>query len=143
MKEEAPQFVKVIAFVLVVIFVFLCILLFRQFQHAKRMHEIDSYKILIDNVRHKDPLTVSDVPIIQSWMTFAYIDTIFNIPPAYLQNTLVITDSHYPRISLGRYAKSQHVSEASVVGTVKKVVTDYLTSTTALSTSTSSSFPNY
>ncbi len=131
MHQEAPRAVKIIAFALVVVFVFLCVMLVRQFEHARRMHQIDSYKTLVNKLRDKAPLDVSDVSIIQSWMTFSYIDTIFNLPPTYLQTTLAVTDTHYPRISLGRYAKSQNVSEADFVERVKAAVTSYLTHATS------------
>src|SRR4051812_12432281 len=40
--------------------------------------------------------TAQDVQLIQPWMTFDYIDVVFNVPPDYLKTKLSITDPHYP-----------------------------------------------
>jgi hypothetical protein len=53
---------------------------------------------------------------IRGWMTFRYINLVFNMPPAYLQSALNIKDSRYPNLSLDSLARQQKISSAELVG---------------------------
>jgi hypothetical protein len=52
--------------------------------------------------RHGDHHMLT-VNAIQPWMTFNYLNVVFNLPVQYLQTTLSITDPHYPNIRIGSY----------------------------------------
>ncbi len=67
---------------------------------------------------------------IQGWMTFSYVNHIFNLPQNYLKDSLSITDSHYPNIGISRYAKNQTLDINSFLIRIQESVTQYITNTT-------------
>lgn len=72
-------------------------------------------------------LGVNDVNMIQSWMTFNYINKVFKLPTDYLKNTLNISDSHYPNIPLEDYAEKAKIKTADFTVKVQWAVHSYLT----------------
>ncbi len=70
----------------------------------------------------------SDTSQIQSWMTFSYINHIFNLPPAYLASALAIQDSRYPDLIVSQYAKSKNLIDADFLKQVQDSVSQYLQS---------------
>ena len=63
---------------------------------------------------------------IQDWMTFSYVNHIFNLPVAYLSTSLSIQDTHYPDVIIGQYAKSKNLNNADFVKQVQSAVSQYL-----------------
>jgi hypothetical protein len=63
------------------------------------------------NLRHRGVLrfsqyrlrSLADVDLIQRWMTFNYINKVFNLPADYLKINLGIIDKRYPNIIIGKY----------------------------------------
>jgi len=72
------------------------------------------------------PLGVNDVGTIDSWMTFDYLNHIFNLPPAYLQNNLPITNTRYPHLTIRHYARLQQLDAAQFLSQVRAAVRTYL-----------------
>lgn len=72
-------------------------------------------------------LGVNNVNIIQSWMTFSYINKVFKLPTNYLKNTLNISDSRYPNIPLEDYAEKAKIKTADFTTKVQDAVHSYLT----------------
>lgn len=62
---------------------------------------------------------------IRGWMTFHYVNLVFGLPPAYLQNSLNIKDSHYPNLSLDTLAKQQKISSVQILAKVSQAVTNF------------------
>ncbi len=62
---------------------------------------------------------------IQSWMTFSYIDYIFNLPPDYLSKSLNINDSKYPNLGIRQYAKLNNLDSAVFLKQVQDSVIEY------------------
>jgi hypothetical protein len=75
--------------------------------------------------RHHGPLPVADASVIRTWMTFDYINKLFALTPEYLQTSLKITDSHYPRITIANYAANQHESVGVLLSQVQQAVLWY------------------
>ena len=65
--------------------------------------------------------------MIQSWMTFNYINKVFKLPTNYLKNTLNISDSRYPNIPLEDYAEKAKIKTADFTTKVQDAVHSYLT----------------
>ncbi len=65
---------------------------------------------------------------IQGWMTFDYINFVFNLPPDYLRETLSIEDSKYPRVTLGRYASKTGINVAVLIQNIQKATQQYKSS---------------
>ncbi len=72
-------------------------------------------------------LGVNNVNMIQSWMTFSYINKVFKLPTNYLKNTLNISDSRYPNIPLEDYAEKAKIKTADFTTKVQDAVHSYLT----------------
>lgn len=83
------------------------------------------YELLIDR-KKLNQTTVADVEYIDTWMTFQYINFVFNIPEAYLKNTLKIEDPRYPNMTLGRYVKNKNLDKTKFVKDMKKIVREYV-----------------
>jgi hypothetical protein len=56
------------------------------------------------NINHISRQTATPNQI-QGWMTFSYVNYIFNLPPNYLLETLNIQDTHYPNMGINKYIK--------------------------------------
>ncbi len=68
------------------------------------------------HVRHLQRGVVEfDANKISGWMTFKYINLIFNLPPEYLKNELKITDKRYPDVSIVSLAKRQKQDSAEIL----------------------------
>lgn len=70
----------------------------------------------------------ADIPnpsYIEGWMTFGYINRVFNLPSAYLQKQLGILNVKYPNVQLARSAKDNNVDTAAFVTQVRVVVSQY------------------
>lgn len=82
----------------------------------------------------QQPPTQSIVPpqvdSIGEWMTFAYINKIFNLQNSYLKSNLNIVDVKYPNITLSKAASEAKIDEAIYLVSVKDLVNRY-TSTTS------------
>lgn len=62
---------------------------------------------------------------IQGWMTFRYINYVFNLPANYLDSKLNISDPHYPNITLNKYAGAHALGQAAFLLSVKNAVEAY------------------
>lgn len=67
-------------------------------------------------------VSVSDIA---PWMTFNYINVVFNLPTDYLKNIFGINDPRYPNIRIDRYAKESHIDRTLLLNTIKKYITTY------------------
>lgn len=63
---------------------------------------------------------------IAEWMTFDYLNNVFKMPPAYLKNALKITDSRYPRLTIGGYATTNKIDPALTLAQVKAAVESFV-----------------
>lgn len=88
-------------------------------------------------VKNHGPLTVSDAAVIQPWMTFDYINKVFNLPAGYLKTKLAIADPRYPALSLGGYAHGERLVTSAFVGVVQSAVREYFAAQTPAPASTS------
>jgi|SRR5579872_470616 len=76
---------------------------------------------------HRKPLShitlTSDQ--IQGWMTFRYINHIFNLPSDYLAARLNISDSGYPNVTVDKYALDHNIDNMIFIQKVKDAVGSY------------------
>lgn len=75
--------------------------------------------------RRKSLELASNPSLIESWMTFDYLNHIFALPPEYLKNTLSISDTRYPKLTLHSYAKRNSIAENAFLSEVKDAVTKH------------------
>jgi len=72
--------------------------------------------------------SIAEVDSIRGWMTFSYINKVFNLPGDYLKTNLGITDGKYPNITIGKVVQEQKESENTYLEKVKEAVRQYLSS---------------
>jgi len=118
------------AIVLLVIFLgWLCFLLVQTYTTAHLFSTQDNSGRMFRSVQDvRKPLTIKNVVDIAPWMTFDFINHVFNVPPTYLSNAFNITDANYPRMSLRSYASLHGIDEQTFLVDVQKKVADYLNS---------------
>jgi hypothetical protein len=71
---------------------------------------------------HEKQLAVEDI---RSWMTFDYINRSFGLPPDYFKNNLNIEDNHYPRVTIGHWAKESRQNSEDLVAKIRLLITNF------------------
>lgn len=92
-------------------------------RHGWPMHPHNPLGIIFSGSR--DPLSDSgtlDVDGIELWMTFAYINFRFHLPPDLLREKLTIDDGKYPDVPLSRYVKRNSLDRSVFLEHVKDIV---------------------
>jgi hypothetical protein len=127
-KKEERTIVIVVSLLVIGIIV-LAVLLIRDYRTLNRsgyINFVHGYRARMARIHA--PLTVNDLNVIQSWMTFDYINRIFAVPPSVLQTALKVADVHYPRLSVHEYAEAGHISVDVALQNIKDSLRSYLTS---------------
>lgn len=135
MEEEKNKslytLLLVLALSLFVLFTFLFTKDFRRLRYSGAFgRSTSSLRELYMIRRHYSP-TAQDSTYIQGWMTFSYINRVFNVPNDYLRQQLHIADTHYPSVSVSEVAESQHASLPQFLITVRGAVARYLSPITS------------
>ena len=123
--SKARQIIIVI--ILIMIIILSGVFSFYQYNHLQRKNQIATSRMNISGIlnRNHSSLSVENVDMIDTWMTFDYINMIFKLPPEYLKNSLDIVDSHYPNLSLNKYLKNQKIDKSIFLNNVKSSVVNY------------------
>lgn len=90
-----------------------------------RLRHLEFQNIAINTHQH---LTLSDIPTIQSWMTFYYLNEVFALPPNYLEASLNISDPHYPNLTIKHYARENKIGAQTLLETIQSDIANYLKS---------------
>jgi hypothetical protein len=127
--KKQPPLGKKIAIALVVFGVLLIVLfvfLVRDYLALRRANLINRRELSLSAfVQKHGPLGASEVGVIRPWMTFDYINRLFNLPKDYLKNQLQISDSHYPNLTLGSYASADKVATVEAVNNVESAISNH------------------
>src|SRR5579871_1453718 len=128
-KRESEDYVRYTIIVLAVVLVILFIFLFLQYRNLRRSQVIEQREAWISAVlkdhEAKGPLTASDINIVRPWMTFDYVNKLFNIPSNYLATALTISDPYYPQVSIGAYAKNKNIDVNIFLNQVDVALNNY------------------
>ena len=104
LKKRRPlgHYIKISLIVLGLLLVVLFIFLVRDYLVLRRANLINRRELSLSAfVQKHGPLSASETGVIRPWMTFDYINRIFNLPKDYLKDQLQISDAHYPNTTLG------------------------------------------
>ena len=128
MKNQKNWFHRHIVLILLIVIAVLGMFLIQNYygRHLRRPHFINSYMTWINQKRSRAPLKATDVGLIRPWMTFDYIDKLFNIPAGYLKSQMNITDAHYPKLTLAGYARNQHTPISTIISDTASSTKYYL-----------------
>lgn len=120
---------SIVIVVIMLAIICFCILLVRNIQQAKLagafQEKMSISDLLLQKKRAKNT-NITDVQYIGAWMTFQYVNFIFNLPEEYLRTSLQIKDTNYPNITLGKYLRKNKLIRGEFVTSVQKAVRAYL-----------------
>lgn len=134
--NDKRRFIDWLIAALGVVLAVLLFFLVRQYQILRRESIISARESWLMNALKNHPhLTASDVSFISSWMTFDYLNKLFNLPPEYLKIQLSISDPAYPKLIIGNFAKDAHRTASGTLEEVQNAVRQYLTNPLPANTS--------
>jgi hypothetical protein len=124
MKKETS---KPLVIVLIIIIIFSAAFIMRQYGRIQHFQAISLLKQTLNKkiAQYHGKLNAQNVDLISSWMTFDYVNKIFNLPADYLKSALAISDAGYPRIPISRYEKNHKLDAVQFLAEVKNTVADY------------------
>ncbi|MGC9599218.1 MAG: hypothetical protein ABSE18_02420 [Minisyncoccia bacterium] len=126
-NRRLARAVRYALIILGVIFLVLIVFAVMQYRALRRAQVINAREFFITSlIQRHGPLTANEAALIRPWMTFDYLNRIFNLPADYLKTQLSIADPHYPQLSLGGYARSGHLDPNVFLGQVETAVRAYL-----------------
>ncbi len=105
-----------------IILVFVSFLFIRQYLSIKNRGDFQ--------IRHSHEFTPNN-KLLQSWMTFEYLNRSFNLPTDYLKNELHISDSKYPHSTIASTANSLGITKEECLILIKNSILKFSTSTNA------------
>jgi hypothetical protein len=128
-QNRMRRYIKVTLIALGVVLVVLCVVLAVNYFSLRRANVINTRELSLSAfVQKHGPLTADETGVLRSWMTFAYINKLFALPPDFLKNTFGITDAHYPNITVSGYVGSRHLDAATFMISLETAIGDYLQS---------------
>jgi len=127
---------KILIIILLVIFVIGAPLSFYFFSNPTTRAALNSglqkqsYHLMLarEKLRTHQSLTLEDIPDIQSWMTFYYLNKVFGLPTDYLASALNINDPQYPNITIQHYARHHRDNSSSLLFDIQTAIYNYLQS---------------
>lgn len=113
--------------ILVILF---CLLLVVSVHQPRNRGGHLSWKYYVGNHRHK-AVAITDVIYISPWMTFDYINKVFDLPSNYLEQNLQIHDSKYPFVTIQRYSKNSNIDSSVLIESIRKDIKQYVASSSS------------
>jgi expansin (peptidoglycan-binding protein) len=107
---------KVSIVVIIVIVLGASLFLYRVKDHNSRPWQ------LFTNKHRRQPVSQANVSRISQWMTFDYVNQVFNLPPAYLKEKLEIDDGRYPLITINQYSKRKNKDVHTVIKNIQDAI---------------------
>ena len=94
----------------------LSLLLVQQYRQIQQLGYLHNHRqSLFSSLHGSGQLGATDASSTKSWMTFDYIDRAFALPPLYLQISLGIADSRFPRMTISEYATEEGLSSSEAL----------------------------
>jgi hypothetical protein len=90
---------------------------------------------LMNAIKNHPHLTANDAGVVRSWMTFDYLNKLFNLSPTYLKIQLSISDPTYPKLTINKFAKDINRSVSETLTVVQNAVRQYLANPIPINTS--------
>ena len=126
MNETIKKLFAAVA--LLIIFLFCLVVALSIHQVMSRKGHI-SWKYYAGTHRYK-AVTTADIAYISPWMTFDYINKIFDLPPRYLEEILQINNSKYPLLTVQKYSKNANRNSTVVTENIRTAIKQFMASST-------------
>ncbi len=72
------------------------------------------------------PASSHDIAYVSSWMTFDYINQLFNLPEKYLSQEMNIVDPKYPFLTLAQYARKTNGNQGLLILSTEDAIKRYM-----------------
>lgn len=82
-------------------------------------------EIRLERGIHRRPGPPPSADQIQNWMTFRYINMLFNLPSDYLRTNLNISNNHYPNLTISSWAAQAKVNSTDALAKTIAAVKAY------------------
>ena len=125
-QKHFDAWVRVALVILLALLAVLCGLLLHQYKTLRDQQILGGPIHWLTALHGATSTPMTDPNFIQSWMTYDYVDHIYDLPADYLRMTLHIADGHYPRVSIAESAEAQQMTIAAMTAEVRKAIGDYL-----------------
>ncbi len=109
--------------------ILLSALLIRQYQQLREQSLTGPNAPWLSRFHGAPRAPLTDVTLIQPWMTYDYIGHSYGLPIDYLKTALSITDARYPRLTVSESAEAQNLSADALLAAVRAAVSTYLAGT--------------
>lgn len=123
-KETQKKILRKIGIIVLMLFCLISLLslifVFQQYSKSGKL-EIE-YKINGKPTEKHQPMRVSNI---EPWMTFNYLNIVFELDTDYLKHYLNINDTRYPNISINMYARHYDLSSEDFLENIKQAITNY------------------
>lgn len=119
---------KIIAGVIVLSILWVSVSSFLFFSDYKKLHHkglLPGPQSWRNSHTHTAP-TINDIERIQPWMTFAFVNKVFNLPPEYLKEKLNISSVAYPNLTIEATAENKHINSNELLMSLKKILLSYI-----------------
>lgn len=137
-RKNAQRIIVVALVVLAALLAVAVVFFVHEYRTLQRANLINLRRTSLSGfVKKHGPLNAEEVGLIQPWMTFHYINSIFNLPTDFLKNSFAITDPHYPDLTLDRYIDTQGFDPLEFTRSLQAAISSYLSEGSQSSTSTS------
>ena len=134
-NHKTERYIKYLLIILVVVFIALAVFFVIRFRSLHRQQIMHIWESHISQIlQRRAPLPTSDTGVIRSWMTFDYINKLFNLPTDYLKTKLNVSDPNYPQITVYGYAKKEKIDQTTFIDKVINAVGEYVPSEISTST---------
>lgn len=125
--NRTNTYIKIVLTLLAIILIVLLAAFLKEYGDLKKLEIVSPRDAFMNTVDHHSPFTARDTALIQGWMTFDYVNKIFGLPAGYLKTNLGISDVHYPRDVIFKYAEENGLSVSAMVAKVQNAVSQFLT----------------
>jgi heme/copper-type cytochrome/quinol oxidase subunit 3 len=125
--ENMEKWIRLSILLFVITLIVLFIFFLKQYIILKKADIINIRETEISSlIKSHNKFSAQDADIIRSWMTFDYINKLFNIPQSYLQTTLNITSSHYPKLVVSDYIEDNRLDKNIFLQSLISAVKGYI-----------------
>ncbi|MCX6795182.1 MAG: hypothetical protein NT165_00370 [Candidatus Falkowbacteria bacterium] len=125
MSDKNKNFIYWPVFTSIFLVVFLLILFWRFLVSQAPKINYRAIPIPKENGIIRQSLGLKEIGLIESWMTFDYLNKSFNLPGDYLKVALGIQDKRYPFITIDHYSRLRKISNAAALQLTKQSVANY------------------
>lgn len=127
-REE--RVILVVLLLLMLVLVALGVSAFREYRIVRPVQHGLSRAQWIAALEGNRPAAATQTDAIRAWMTFEYLNRIFDLSPDMLKTGLSITDKRYPKITIATYAANAGLSAAEGVARIAALIDAFHTSST-------------